>query len=205
MVLIMAVLCFVALSLASISAAADASANQYQVIKSYEGNLSEKQLDFVSTFTLFGRIGRDVAQTTKFKAPKSGWKIKSVNLMAWDGFNGTIESVPIEMIIALEVRDKNLDLLYRFTDSQLPYTNYAFNVTRPYPLTIELPSVPVSDEFYICFYDRAAVAVVGELLNKTNGNSFLYNSAGDELFPAELPIAKNQTSPINWIMSVSGS
>ncbi len=146
----------------------------------------------------------DVAETVKFKSPKAGWKLKTVNVLAWDGFNGSASSVPPQLIIALEVRDKNRNLLYKYADSQLPYTNYAFNDTGPSFLAIELPSIPVSDEFYVCFYDRGAVAVAGEILNKTSENSFFYNEAGDELISAAVP-RENQTSAVNWIMSVVGS
>jgi hypothetical protein len=205
MVLFIAALCLAALSLAGMSSVADAQAAQNQTIDSYQGNLSQKQIDLVSMPGLFGRLGRDVAETVKFKSPKAGWKLKAVNVMAWDGFNGSVISVPPQLIIALEVRDKDRNLLYKYADSQLPYTNYAFNITGPYPLTIELPSIPVSDEFYICFYDRGAVAVAGEILNKTSENSFFYNEAGDELIPAAIPAAENQTSSVNWIMSVVGN
>ncbi len=205
MVLFIAAFCLAALSLAGMTSIADAQATQNQTINSYQGNLSEKQIDLVSMPGLFGRLGRDVAETVKFKAPKAGWKLKAVNVMAWDGFNGSVISVPPQLIIALEVRDKDRNLLYKYADSQLPYTNYAFNVTGPYPITIELPLIPVSDEFYICFYDRGAVAVAGEILNETSENSFFYNEAGDELISATVPNTENATSPVNWIMSVMGS
>jgi hypothetical protein len=200
-----ALICFAALFLAGLAMAADTKAPQIQVLSSYEGNLSEKKINLVSMSALFGRLGRDVAETVKFKAPKPGWKAKAVNIVAWDGFNGTVQSVPREKIIALEIRDKDLNLLYRFADSQLAFSNYLFNATEAYPLTIELPSVPVSDEFYVSFYDRGAVAVAGEVLNNTSSNSFFFNAVADELIPAELPQGQNKTSPVNWIMSVSGA
>ncbi|MCX6675727.1 MAG: hypothetical protein NTW84_04830 [Methanothrix sp.] len=177
MLLSAALICFAALFLAGLAMAADAKAPQIQVLSSYEGNLSEKKINLVSMSALF----------------------------AWDGFNGTVQSVPRERIIALDIRDKDLNLLYRFADSQLPFSNYLFNVTEAYPLTIELPSVPVSDEFYVSFYDRGAVAVAGEVLNNTSNNSFFFNAVADELIPAELPQGQNKTSPVNWIMSVSGA
>jgi hypothetical protein len=206
MVLFIAVLCFAALYLAGISVAADAQATQNQILYSYEGNITEKSLAPIDMLSLLGRTGYFVAETVKFKAPASNWKIDSVQLIGWDGFNGTIETIPEDRIIALEVRDKNLNLLYRFSDSQLPYTNYAYNATQLYPLTFRLPQVPVSDEFYICFYDRGAVAVACENINETSKNSFLYLEPGNQLLPANLPSSvNNETIAVNWIMSVSGS
>lgn len=201
----MAVLCLAALSLAGMSAAADSQATQGQTITSYQGNLSDKSFDFVSMTGLFGKLGFAVGEMCKFTAPKQSWKLKTVSILAYDGYNGTVESLPPERVIALEVRDKDRNLLYRMSDSQLPYSNYAFNITEPYWLTIELPLVPVSDEFYVCFYDRGAVAVAGENLNETGDTSFFYNMAVDEQIPATLPLALNQTAPVNWIMSLSGS
>jgi hypothetical protein len=206
MVLVMAALCLAALSLAGMAAAADSQATQNQNITSYKGNLSEKTFDFVSMTGLFGKLGFAVGEMTKFTSPKQAWKLKTVSILAYDGYNGTVASLPSERIIALEVRDKDRNLLYRMSDSQLPYSNYAFNISEPYWMTFELPStIQVSGEFYVCFYDRGAVAVAGENLNKTSDNSFFYNMAVDEQLPATLPVAQNQTAPVNWIMSLSGS
>jgi hypothetical protein len=202
MVLLLAVLYLAALSLAGMSAGADASANQ--IINSYEGNLSQKEVRSLDMLSFFGRSGFFIAEAVKFKAPNPGWKLNSVKLVAWDGFNGTVESIPSSREIGLEVRDKDLNLLYKFADSQLPYSNYAQNATLGYPMTIEVPSIPVSDDFYICFYDRGAVAIAFEPLNETSSNSFLYIQPGNLLQPADLPLGENKTLPVNWIMSVTG-
>jgi hypothetical protein len=203
--LLSAMICLAALVISSLAMAADAQTPKRQILNSYEGNITQKEIAPVDMLSFFGRPGYFIAETVKFRAPKPGWKLDEVQLFGWDGFNGTIESIPRERVIALEVRDKDRKLLYRFTDSQLPYTNYAQNATGVYPITIELPPITVSDEFYISFYDRGAVAVASERLNETSKNSFLYIEAGDELIPANLPIGENKTIPINWIMSVGGS
>ena len=208
MVLFMAVLCFAALYLAGVSAAADAQAKatQSQILNSYEGNITQKSLAELSMLSVFGRTGFFIGEAVKFTAPKPNWKIDSVQVIGWDGFNGTVESVPQERIIGLEVRDKDLNLIYRFADSQLPYTNYAYNSTQMYPITLRLPQVPVSDEFYVVFYDRGAAAIASERLNETSKNSFLYLEPGNTLLPANLPGSQNnETIAVNWIMTVSGS
>jgi hypothetical protein len=205
MVLLLAVLYLAALSIAGISVAADASASQNQVIKSYVGNLSQKDTGSLDMLSFFGRNGFFIGEAVKFKAPKQGWKLKAVEVIAWDGYNGTADSVPDSRIIGLEVRDKDLNLLYRFADSQLPFSNYARNATVLYPLIIDIPSIPVSDDFYVCFYDRGAVAIAFERLNETSPNSFLYVQPGNLMQPANLPVKENETLPVNWIMSVSGN
>ena len=150
------------MSIAGISVAADASTSQNQILNSYVGNLSQKDLRLFDALSLFRQNGFFIGEAVKFKAPRSGWKLKSVEVIAWDGFNGSINSIPAPRIIGLEVRDKDLNLLYKFADSQLPYSNYARNATTLYPMAIEVPSIPVSDDFYICFYDRGLVVAFEE-------------------------------------------
>ena len=209
MVLPITVLCLLALSLTSISAAVDAQSPENQFINSYEGNFSEKEVIPIDLLSIFGKPAFFFAEAVKFKAPKPGWKLNAVQLYGWDGYNGTESSIPAERVIGLEVRDKNLKLLYKFADSQLSYTNYARNATSGMLFTIEIPSISVSDDFYVCFYDRGAIAIASERLNETSQNSFLYIEDGivdgNELLPASLPINESTTLPINWIMTVIGN
>jgi hypothetical protein len=205
MVLFMAVLCLAALSLAGISAAADASASQNITLNSYEGNLTEKKVTQVDMLSLFGSPGYFFAEAVKFKAPKPNWKINALQLYGWDGYNGTAETIPYERVIAFDIRDKDLNLLYKYSDSQLPYTNYARNATGVLPMTFELPSIPVSDEFYVCFYDRGAVTVVAERLNSSSQNSFLYLEPANRMLEAKISISANETIPVNWLMTVKGT
>jgi len=62
----------------------------------------------------------------------------------------------------------------------------------------------VNGEFYICFYDRDAVRLAFETLNQTD-NSFIFVNPSKEMVPAEIPTGKNETSPIGWIMEVTGN
>jgi len=201
------VLCL-ALSLAGLSAAADGVASENQIINSYEGNLSEKKIVPVDLLSFYGEPAFFFAESVKFEAPKPGWKLNAVQLYGWDGYNGSAESAPSERVLGLEIRDKDLNLLYKFADSQIPYSNFARNATGIYPITIEVPSVPVSDEFYVCFYDRGAVAVASERLNETSNNSFIYVADGlpsaEKLLPAKLNVNESTVLPINWIMTVVG-
>jgi hypothetical protein len=199
--ILIAALCLIALSLAGMPMAIAQNGN---VLDSYTGNLSQKELGISNVIGTFGQEGLNIAEAVKFTAPKADWKLQEVDILGWDGFNGTVQSVPQDRVIAVEVRDKDLNLLYRFADSQRAYTNFAFNRTIPTFMNIELPPTPVSGDFYICFYDRGAVGVMSEPLNTTN-NSYYFNKAGKEIVPAELSVSENQTVPVNWIMSVNGS
>ena len=204
MVLLITAFSLLALSLTGISAAVDAQSPDDQVLYSYEGNLTDKQIIPVYLQSLYGAPAYFIAETVKFEAPKSNWKLSAVQLYGWDGFNGSEESIPMERVIALEIRDKNLKLLYKLSDSQIPYSNYARNATTMYPLTIDIPQISVSDEFYVCFYGRGAIAVGSELLNETSKNSFIYVGDANRLLNATLPTGENILTPVNWIIAVSG-
>ncbi len=202
MLLSMAISCLLAISFISISVPADAQNSEVQVLYSYEGNITEKKVIPVSVLSIYGMPGFFIAEAVKFEAPKDNWRISAVQLFGFDGYNGSQESAPEERTIALEIRDKDKNLLYKFADSQIPYSNYARNATLLYPLTIEIPQIAVSDEFYVCFYDRGAVAVGSETLNETSENSFIY--VENELLPALLPQSENVSTPLNWLVAVSG-
>jgi len=197
--------CLLALLLAGISSAADEKSSNDQILYSYEGDLADKDIFPVDLVSFIGAPAFFFAEAVKFNAPKPNWKINAVQLYAWDGFNGTNESVPMERIIGLEIRDKDLKLLYKFADSQLPYSNYAHNATLMYPLTIDIPQVPVSGEFYVCFFDRGAVVVAAEPINETSKTSFIYVEDGNSLINSTLPTGENLVTPVNWIMAVNGN
>jgi hypothetical protein len=206
MVLLITVLSLMVLSLTGISAAAETKSPDNQLLNSYEGNLTQKRIVSIDLLSVMGLPAYFIAEAVKFKAPKPDWKLNTVQILGWDGFNGSTQSIPRERIIALEVRDKDLNLLYRFADSQLPYSNFVRNATETYPFTIRLPSIPVSDEFYVCFYDRGAIAVASEILNKTSQNSFLYIEEANTLLPSNLPLfGQNESVPLNWIMTIGGN
>jgi hypothetical protein len=173
------------------------------ILQSYSGNLSDKDITFYSMIGLFGPPGMAVGEMVKFKAPKAGWNLENISILAWDGFNGTRESVPPDRVISLEVRDKDLNLLYQYTDSEIPYSNFRLNVTDPMFMDFEVPSIPVSEEFYVTFYDRGAIAVASEL--NVTANSYIFDKNARKPIPAVAPIGKNQTAPVNWIMVVEGS
>jgi len=200
--MLIATSCLLTLSLASISAFADSQSTDEQVLYSYEGNVTDMSILPVDLVSYIGKPAFFIAEAVKFKAPKANWKVDSVQLYAWDGYDGSNESIPSERIISLEIRDKDLNLLYKFADSQIPYTNYARNATGMYPLTIEIPQISVSGDFYICFYDRGAIAIASEPLNKTSENSFLY--VDGSLLNSTLPTAETTVTPVNWIMKVTG-
>jgi len=200
--MLIATSCLLTLSLASISAFADSQSTDEQVLYSYEGNVTDISILPVDLVSYIGKPAFFIAEAVKFKAPKANWKVDSVQLYAWDGYDGSNESIPSERIISLEIRDKDLNLLYKFADSQIPYTNYARNATGMYPLTIEIPQISVSGDFYICFYDRGAIAIASEPLNKTSENSFLY--VDGSLLNSTLPTAETTVTPVNWIMKVTG-
>jgi hypothetical protein len=195
----MLAVCFAALIGFSIAA----EAPKADFLKSFEGNLSTQQLDLVSLTSVFGIDGINSAEVVKFKVPKPGWVLENIGILAWDGFNGSRETLPDPQVIAIEIRDKNLTLLYEYADSQIPYTNFQRNSTDPVIMNFEIPSIPVTDEFYALLYDRGALAV-GTAFNVT-ADSFIFHKNDGRLIKAILPARENNnTIPVNWIMTAMG-
>lgn len=172
--LLITISCLLEASLIGSSFAVEPQPGGEQVLRSYEGELTNKSIIKADLLSVFGAPAFFIAEAVRFEAPRPGWKVSAVQLLGWDGYNGSEESVPSERLIGLEIRDKDLNLIYKFADSQIPYSNFARNATIMYPMTIEVPQVPVSDEFYVCFYDRGAVVIGSEFVNQTSDNCFLF-------------------------------
>jgi len=161
-------------------------------------NLSEMNISFLSIIEEFGAEGMDMGEAVKFKAPRSGWKLYGVQILGWSGYNKTTESYPIDKNFLLEIRDKDLHLLYRFADAQ---NGYFLSDQGPLYGVIEIPPLTVTEEFYVVFYDRGSMIVAMEA-DKGTGNSFLYSNGNLE--PAQLTTATNETIGINWIIEAVG-
>ncbi|MCR3883255.1 MAG: hypothetical protein NUK54_02640 [Methanothrix sp.] len=141
-----------------------------------------------------------VGEAVKFTPPRPGWTLDAVHILGWNGYDGN-ESLPEEQVISMEVRDENLNLLYRFTDSQLPYFTF---VGQPGIGVIEVPSLPISGDFYVCFYDRGAVDV-GIDRNDVEGSSYFFDMQTKELFPAEVGIVgSEELVAVSWIIRALG-
>lgn len=139
-------------------------------------------------------------QAVIFTAPRPGWKLESVLIMASDGWNASRKELPNPLPFAVEIRDANLRLLYHFADTQLPYftSNEGIRLAN-----IELPDVPVNGDFFVCFYGYMALGLAAELQNVTD-NSYYFDKLEGQLYPGFLPVKNNQTLPVNWIIRVAG-
>jgi hypothetical protein len=162
-------------------------------------NYSEMNVTLFSAINEFGAQGLGVGEAVKFTAPKAGWKLQKVRVLAWSGFNETTQTFPADRNILLEVRDDELNLLYKFADAQ---NNYFLSDTSPVLGEIEIPAVPVTGDFYVVFYDRGA-AHIGMENDEGTGNSFLFSNG--QTLPAERTIQEtNETIKINWLIEAGG-
>jgi len=183
---------FAALCLASPSLAQEV---QQEILIQDSGN--DTTVNLVSWY----RSGfLSVAEAVKFEPPRAGWTLDAVHILSWDGYREN-ETLQEEQTICMEIRDENLNLLYRFTDSQLPYFTFQ---GQPGIAVIEVPSIPINGDFYVCFYDRGAVTI-GLDLNEVEGNSYFYDMQTGELFPAEVGTKDSEELvPVNWIIRAVG-
>ncbi len=99
----------------------------------------------------------------------------------------------------LEIRDKDLKLLYKFADGQ---NNYFLSRDGPVFAEIEIPEMKMTGDFYVVFYDRGA-APIGAVEVADSGNSYLFN--GVKTFPAEFTSQDtNETIGYNWMIEAIG-
>jgi len=173
----------------------NSAATQTQVLKQDSSiNISKMNLTFVVSPTYAS------AQTVKFTAPNSGWKLESILIMATDGWNASIKQLPNPLPFAIEIRDAKLRLLYHFADTQLPYFTSSEGIRRA---IVEVPDISVNGDFFVCFYGYRSIALATELQNAT-GNSYLFDKISGQLYDYGLPLKNNQTLPINWLIRVVG-
>ena len=169
------------------------------VLKQDSGiNISRMNLTLYSAGQDWGINAFSVGEAVKFTAPKTGWKLKQIRVLGWNGFNETTLSVPSPNNFLIEVRDSKLDLLYRLADTQNAY----FTLPAPGLVGIDIPTLSLTGDFYIIFYDRSTMRIGVELENGT-GNSYQFNSINGELIPADFNI-DNTTVKVNWIIRAVG-
>lgn len=191
-------LCCVALCFGSI-AQETSSGSDLTTLKQDSGkNASDMNLSLFSIADEFGAEGLDIGEAVKFKAPRSGWKLYGVQVLGWSDFNSTDQSYPMDTNFLLEIRDKDLRLLYRFADIQ---NGYFLSDLGPIYGAIEIPPLTITDEFYVVFYDRGGMGVAMETDSGT-GSSFLFSNGALE--PAQRTTAENETIKINWIIEAIG-
>jgi hypothetical protein len=180
----------------------NAPVSKLTVLKEDSGNLSEMILLPYTTFQDFGSLtGLFVGEAVKFKAPKPGWKISGIEVTGLTTYNNTTKDFGPDQNFLVEIRDKDLNLLYKFADTQNLY--FAINSEgRFIPRAIMLPSISVTGEFYVIFYDRGSMRIGMEKTNETS-NSFFF--IGNQMKPADFIEGKtNDTMKINWLIRVAG-
>jgi hypothetical protein len=194
----LACLCCAALCINAI-ATEDATSQLTRLREDSGKNYSDMNFTLYSISDEFGLQGLGIGEAVKFNAPKAKWMLQKVRMVGWSGYNESTGKFPADRNIMLEIRDKDLNLLYKFTDAQ---NNYFLSETGPLFCEIEIPAVPVTGEFYVVFYDRGA-ASIGMENNNGTGNSFLF--MGGKILPAESTIQEtNETIKINWLIEAVG-
>jgi hypothetical protein len=142
----------------------------------------------------------NVAQAVRFTPPSSPWTLTKIQIAGWNGYdNDTIPNA--EKLIYLEIRDKDLNLLYQYADSHIPYFTYTSVVLA----TIEIAPTTLDDDFYVCFYDRGAVGVAYNITEIDDGRSFFYDRYTKELVPARAEVSgSDELAPLSWIIRAVG-
>ncbi len=195
--LIIASLC---LTLCFVAEAADTAETSELTVLRQDSltNYSEMNVSLFSSLYYLGYLNG--GEAVKFTAPKDGWKLQSVQIVGWSGYDDVNQTYPDDRNILLEVRDSNLNLLYKFADTQ---NSYFLSERGPVMGVFEIPAVTVSGDFYVIFYDRGAVEIIRENNNAT-GNSYLFLNGN--MVPAKLiDDATNETTEVNWLIEAVGN
>lgn len=162
-------------------------------------NLTKMNMSIYTALTDFGLDAFGVGEAVKFTAPKPGWKLMQIRIAGWNGYNGTPNSIPQASNFLIEIRDKDLNLLYRMADMQNAYFTFSAPVLRG----IDIPALPLTGDFYVIFYDRGTMVIEREVENGT-GNSYFYDSLTGELIPAIFKDESNKSTDINWVIRAVG-
>jgi hypothetical protein len=193
--MLIACLCLAALTISG-SAAEPSEAKLKTLTGDSELNYSEMNSTLFSSLDIFGSLG--IGEAVKFTAPSSGFKLQKVRIVAWSRFNETSQTFPADRNIMLEIRDKDLKLLYKFADAQ---NNYFLSEVPTFG-EIEIPEMKLSGDFYVIFYDRGA-APIGAVEVANSGNSYLFN--GTDVLPAEfIDQDTNESIGYNWLIEAIG-
>lgn len=146
------------------------------------------------TFTASPTYGS--AQAVMFTSPKTDWKLQNILIVATDGWNASRKELPSLLPFVIEIRDANLKLLYHFADTQLPYftTNEGIGMAN-----IEIPDLPLSGDFFVCFYGYGSIVLATELQNAT-GHSFFFDKPTGQLYS----VGGNPALPVNWLIRLAG-
>jgi hypothetical protein len=202
-IILFLVVLFCAAMINGVMAQNNAPVSKLTVLKEDSGNLSEMILLPYTAFQDFGAVnGLFVGEAVKFTAPKAGWKISGIEVTGVTTYNNTTKLFAPDRNFLIEVRDKDLNLLYKFADMQ----NLYFASTREgryLSRGIMIPKVPVTGDFYVVFYDRGSMMIGMEQTNETS-NSFFFIS--NQMKPATFELAgkTNETMKINWLIRVAG-
>jgi hypothetical protein len=198
MILLISAFCFLTLMGMAV---AQSNANQSMIVLTQDSgaNITKMNMNLYSAGQDWGINAFSVGEAVKFTAPKSGWKLKQIRVLGWNGFNETTLAVPSPSNFLIEVRDEKLNLLYRLADTQNAY----FTLPAPALIAIDIPALALTGVFYIIFYDRSTMRI-GVELEKGTGNSYQYNSMYGELIPAEFKIDNNESIKVNWVIRAVG-
>lgn len=182
------------------TAAETLSWSDMTILKQDSGkNITEMNLSGFTIINEFGVEGLNIGEAVLFNSPKSGWKLYGVQVLGWNTYNNTAQTLPADCNFLLEIRDKDLNLLYKFADAQ---NAYFLSDQGPIYGIIEIPPLAVPEEFYVVFYDRGGMIIAMEEDSGT-GNSFLYGNRN--LDPAQMITPTNETIRINWMIEAIGS
>jgi hypothetical protein len=138
----------------------------------------------------------DPGHAVLFSPPKKPWTLDKVRIY---GEYANLSALPEYYgIFALEIWDSDYNLLYKLTDYSQAYFANTGKWTE-----IDLPDQDLSDDFYVCFFERGSVFVGVDSDNPAK-KSFLVMRGPNAMDNAVYTDENGAEKPFNWMIRAVG-
>ena len=97
-------------------------------------------------------------------------------------------------VFALEIWDNDTNLIYKLTDYSQAYFNTEFEWTE-----IDIPNINITDDFYVCFFERGSI-YVGIDTDKPANKSYVVRRCPKEMGNALYNSEEGTEKPLNWMI-----
>ncbi|MBN1322867.1 MAG: hypothetical protein JW986_02545 [Methanotrichaceae archaeon] len=162
-------------------------------------SLAAANISYLASVEDFNFTSMWNGMAVKFTAPYDGWMLKKVEIAGLIYYDHQNQSFPPGWCFGLEILDSDKNLLYKYADSPLAY----FSVTTPFMGEVELPSLEIDGDFYVCIYDRGLFGV-GINITAPQDTSFVYNYITGDMIPTETTLDGGVPASMNWVIRAVG-
>jgi hypothetical protein len=126
----------------------------------------------------------DLGPAVLFSPPTKPWTLDKVRVV------GEYINLSGDTVFALEIWDKDYNLLYKLSDYSLVYFNTTFKWTE-----IDIPDITITGDFYVCIFDRTSIIVGADTDNPAMRSYVVIRD----------PKSMAKDEGLNWMIRAVGS